>query len=61
VDGVIKIGDFGLVTALEDQEIELYSGEDAPSLKKQIHFSRSSNLYLSLSSPLLVPTILQIQ
>lgn len=30
VDGVIKIGDFGLVTALEDQEIELYSGEDAP-------------------------------
>ena len=30
MDGVIKIGDFGLVTALEDQEIELYSGEDAP-------------------------------
>lgn len=30
MDGFIKIGDFGLVTALEDQEIELYSGEDAP-------------------------------
>ncbi|XP_052102279.1 eukaryotic translation initiation factor 2-alpha kinase 3-like isoform X1 [Mytilus californianus] len=30
VDGVIKIGDFGLVTALEDQELELYLGEDSP-------------------------------
>lgn len=29
-DGSIKIGDFGLVTALEDKEIELYSGDDTP-------------------------------